>query len=505
MASKAHSYAPDDPFAAARSTFSEIVGWLSGSNVPQTAADIERALGERGRELLRQLLEARFDLLHARECADLAASGVPKGVKVRARKRHLETEFGRTRLWRNGWKGRGKRARFPMDEQLNLPKNLYSHPLRQRTGDEARTGAWQQAVERIERSTSAHVPKRQAEEQTVKLAQDFEAFYEQKRPRPVNDTLSAQAPLFGSCDAKGISMRPEALRDATRKAAEAERAQAVRGDPMAPKKLRKHDKRMATVTAVWEQEPHHRTAQDVIDNLRPGPAAERRKRARKQRAPRPQNKQLNASIEKPQADAIAEMFDEFDRRDPERRRSAVVLLDGEERQQAAVVDQELKRERPLTLVLDIIHVISYLWGAGFAICRKNAPATEAWVVRFLFKLLTCSVASVIADIQRSAAARRLSATERKPVDKCLKYFTRNAWMMDYPTFLAQGLPIATGVIEGACRHLIQDRLGITGARWGLKGAEAILKLRAIHSNGDWDGYCRFHEQQEAHRNYAQAA
>lgn len=505
MTRKAQFRVPDDPFAEARSTFDTIVGWLSSGDVPQTEADIERAISVRGRELMRQLLEARFDVLHAQECVELVRNGVPENVEVRARRRHLETEFGRTRLWRNGWKNADEaRARFPLDEQLNLPKKLYSHPLRERVSDEARTGAWEQAVKRIERSTSAHVPKRQAEEQTVEAAQDFEAFYEQ-RIQPVNDTLSDQALLCGSHDGKGITCRPEALRDATRKEAEAERAAAVRGDPMAPKKLRKHDKRMATVSAVWEQEPHRRTAKNIIDNLRPGPAAKRRKKARKQRAPRPQHKRLNASIVKSQAEGVAEMFDEFDRRDPLRCRTAIVLLDGEEHQQTAVFDERRKRDRNLILVLDIIHVLSYLWAAGFALCHKNPAQTEAWVVRFLFKLLTRPVESVIADIQRSVAARGLSGKARKPVDKCIKYFTRNADFMRYPEFLALGLPIATGIIEGACRHLIQDRLGITGARWGLAGAEAVLKLRAIHSSGDWEAYWRFHEEQEARRSYARAA
>lgn len=505
MVSKARSRVADDPFAEALSTFDEMVGWLGGDDVPQTEADIERAIGARGRELMRQLLEARFDVLHAQECVELARSGIPEGVEVRARKRHLETEFGRTRLWRNGWKSAGEaRARFPLDEQLNLPKKLYSHPLRKRVSDEARTGAWEQTIQRIDRSTGAHVPKRQAEEQTVTAAQDFEAFYEQ-RPQPVNDTLSDQALLCGSTDGKGVTMRPEALREATRKQAEAERAEVVRGDPMAPKKLRKHDKRMATVSAVWEQEPHRRTAKDIMDNLCPGPAAERRKKARKKRAPRPQHKRLNASVVKSQAQGVAEMFDDFDRRDPARCRTAIVLLDGEEHQQTAVLDERRSRDRSLILVLDIIHVLSYLWAAGFALCHKNPAQAEAWVVRFLLKLLTCPVESVIADIQRSVAARGLSTKARKPVDKCIRYFTRNADFMRYPEFLAQGLPIATGVIEGACRHLIQDRLGITGARWGLAGAEAVLKLRAIYSSGDWDAYWQFHEEQEARRNYANAA
>jgi hypothetical protein len=360
------------------------------------------------------------------------------------------------------------------------------------------------STERIDRSTGAHVPKRQAEQETVEAARDFETFYEQ-RVQPANDTLSDRALLCGSTDGKGVTMRPEALRDATRKQAEAERAGAVRGDPMAPKKLRKHDKRMAVVTAVWEQESHQRTAKDIVDGLRPGPAAKRRKKARKQRAPRPQNKRLNASVVKSQAEGIAEMFDEFDRRDPGRSRTAIVLLDGEEHQQTAVLDEQRKRARGLILVLDIIHALSYLWTAGFALCRKNPVETEAWVVRFLLKLLTHPVESVIADIQRSVAARGLGKQQRRPVDRCIKYFTRNAPFMRYADFLPQGLPIATGVIEGACRHLIQDRLGITGARWGLAGAEAVLKLRAIHSSGDWDAYWKFHEEQEARRNYALVA
>ena len=122
-------------------------------------------------------------------------------------------------------------------------------------------------------------------------------------------------------------------------------------------------------------------------------------------------------------------------------------------------------------------------------------------------LLSSPVAGVIAAIENAAAAQQksLKACERKAINKALGYLRRNAPFLDYPTYLAQGLPIATGIIEGACRHLIQDRLGITGARWGLCGAEAMLRLRALHSSRDWDAYWRFHLEQEALRNYAAAA
>jgi len=126
------------------------------------------------------------------------------------------------------------------------------------------------------------------------------------------------------------------------------------------------------------------------------------------------------------------------------------------------------------------------------------------VAQHLHLLLSAGVTDLVAAIERATIARRLTKNARKPVERALNYFRRNADFMDYPAFLVAGLPIATGVIEGACRHLVQDRLGITGARWDLPGAEAMLKLRALHSSGDWDDYWRFHEQQEALRNYPSA-
>ena len=180
-------------------------------------------------------------------------------------------------------------ARFPLDEELNMPADLFSHPLRERVANEARRGAWDQAVEQVDERTGGHVAKRQAEELAVRATQDFDAFYEE-RPQPANDTLSKDALLVLSSDCKGIRMRPEALRDATRKEAEDAAAVAVKGDPMAAKPARKHDKRMAIVTAVWEQEPHARTAEDVVAKLRPDAGsrakAKAKAKATKRRRPR---------------------------------------------------------------------------------------------------------------------------------------------------------------------------------------------------------------------------
>ena len=289
-------------------------------------------------------------------------------------------------------------------------------------------------------------------------------------------------------------MRPEALRDATRKQAKEAERDEVRGDPTEVRATRRHSKRMAIVTAVWDQEPCVRTADDIVRKLRKEGEAEARV------LPRPKQKRVAASVEKSLAEGVAEVFDEADRRDPDRVRPTVVLIDGNE-YQADVVEQEAaKRGRKITVVLDLLHVLHYIWLAGMAVRRGDRHNADEWVRHYLYKLLTAGMPlDVIAGIRQAATLAALPANEREPVEKCVAYLTANISAIRYREFLAAGLPIATGVIEGACRHLVQDRLGITGARWGLASAEAVLRLRALNTNGDWDDYWRFHLQKERQR------
>jgi hypothetical protein len=294
-------------------------------------------------------------------------------------------------------------------------------------------------------------------------------------------------------------MLKKGLREATRRAADQAQAQVKRTDPMAPKKQRKHDKRMAIVTANWEQERQPRTAEQVLANL------DRQPHAKKPRGPRPHNKRVCASVQKSQAQGISEMFDEIERRDPQHQRTTVVLVDGEEKQLAQVQKQAESRKLTLWIILDLIHVIHYLWIGAHVLCRKEAASTEAYVRELLGRLLTGPANYVAATMRRQATLMNLTAAEREPLDACCDYLLKYQDYMHYAEYLAQGFPIATGVIEGACRHLVEDRMGITGARWDVPGAEAVLRLRAIRCSGDWDDYWEFHERQELGRNHAPMA
>ena len=140
-----------------------------------------------------------------------------------------------------------------------------------------------------------------------------------------------------------------------------------------------------------------------------------------------------------------------------------------------------------------------MWKAAWSFFDKGEPAAEEWVADQARKILHGKARQAAAGIRRRATTYGYSAAERAGADEAARYLDNKKDYLDYATALAKGWPIATGIIEGACRHIVKDRMDITGARWGLEGAEAILKLRAVIANGDFDAYWTFHLRREHER------
>ena len=196
------------------------------------------------------------------------------------------------------------------------------------------------------------------------------------------------------------------------------------------------------------------------------------------------------------------MFDEATRRDPTHTRPWVALVDGANQRIDRTHAEAASRGVSVHILVDFVHVVEYLWKATWCFHAEGDPAAETWVHAKARDVLAGRARSVAATIRRTATTRRLTGTARKRADEAARYLTNKAPYLDYPTALAGGWPIATGVIEGACRFLVSDRLDITGARWGLAGAEAVLQLRALRTNGDFNDYWTFHQAQERQRIHA---
>ena len=155
------------------------------------------------------------------------------------------------------------------------------------------------------------------------------------------------------------------------------------------------------------------------------------------------------------------------------------------------------------MILDLIHVIEYLWKAAYAFHKDGSRECEQWVNKYLRMILEGKAGLVASAIKRSATMRGLSENKREIVDdKSADYFKNNKAYMNYHEYLSLGYPIASGVIEGTCKHLVKDRFEISGARWGLDGAESLLKMRAIYQSGNWDEYWEYHIKKEQKRLYS---
>jgi hypothetical protein len=481
-------------FAASQERFASLVTRLRGQAAGEmTHSEVERIVACDGRDLLRQLFQDHMDLRGARERAAPRLQVVGEDGVARPHHRDATREllslFGDVTVPRIGYSQREATSRFPMDAALNLPRDPYSLGVRYVVACAVASTSFDESVAQVERTTGVHVPKRQAENLARAASVDFEAFYG-TRVAPVADVDSL---LVLTADGKGIVVRTEDLREPTRKAA---LARTPKLKTRLTKGEKKHAKRMAMVTAVYSVAPRPRTEDDVIADLRHESTPESRKR------PRARDKRVWATIERDAAPAIGALFDEAQRRDPSHARRWVVVVDGN-RDQLKLIEQEAaQRGVRVTIILDFIHVLQYLWSASTAFHAEQSTEREEWVLIRLAEVLRGKAVHVAAGIRRSATLRGIDAGRRAAVDKCADYLLTYAPYLRYHEYLRDGLPIASGVIEGACRHLIKDRLDLSGARWSLQGAEAILKLRAIKSSGDLEAYWKFHEAQEHRRNHA---
>lgn len=481
------------PFAEPRQKFESLITYLgSHETCSMTHSDLERELQTKGMDLLRSLYQAHLDTRGLGE-ANGEVSGVDgiDRTRVRVQGRGLETVFGTVTVHRAGYGADGSKSLHPLDAELNLPRELYSHELRRRVAEEAAKTSFDEAVESIARNTAADVPKRQLEQLVTRAARDFDAFYERRRAVTEADVGTGSV-LVITVDAKGVVMRTEDLRESTRKAA-AKRVHKLQ--TRLSKGEKRNAKRMATVAAVYTINPFVRKPEELLRRMAPVHGADKEKR------PLPEWKRVWASLEKTPEQVIAEAFEEAEHRDPLHQKTWIALVDGNKTQIRILRKLARKRSITLHLIVDVIHVSQYLWSAGLAFNPEGTPELETWVSHRLLEVLRGHASNVAAGIARSATRRRLSHNDRKPVDHCAHYLLTYAPYLRYDHYLAKGLPIATGVIEGACRHLVKDRMDVTGARWSLSGAEAVLRLRALRSSRDFDEYWGFHEICEHERNH----
>jgi hypothetical protein len=368
----------------------------------------------------------------------------------------------------------------PLDHRLQLPDGVFSYLLQDWDQSLCVEEAFGQAERTVSRMLNLQQSVDSLERMNARMAEAVEAF-RAERPTPAAEEEGTL--LVSSADGKGVVMR----RDEQEQKASAHRTKGEKASR----------KEMAIVGAVYTVDRHVRTPAEVVAAL----FGDDRDEPKRQR-PRPCHKQGIANLThndaagKPGGREATYLWlgEEMRKRDRGRVKERVHLCDGQEALWEAR-DQYLPQHNT-TNILDLLHVTPRLWQAAHVFYPEKSAAAEAFVRERLLRVLEGKAALVLRGLRVMGTKQRRTGSKKATLAKVCAYLEKNLGRMRYDEYLARGYPIASGVIEGACRHLVKDRMERAGMHWTRSGAQAMLDVRSIHVNGDWEAYQTFRIERE---------
>lgn len=462
----------------------------------QAVHEVEKALWEHLLHLGRQALGQFFRLVGSGDQGETVV--LPDGRSCRRleqpHERRYRSIFGDFQLRRTVYGSRaGQKIEFvPLDNRLQLPRGDFSYLLQDWDQGFCVEQAFGPSAQGIARMLGLRQSVDSLERMNEAMAEDVPDFW-QAQPPP---KASAQGALVVvSADGKGIVMRRSAA------PASPEAARPAPPSVHRRKGEKANRKRMATVGTAYTVDRYVRTPEQMLatlfcDDERP-----------RERRPLPQGKQVWASLSCPDdvepvsgIDIVYTwLADQADRRDPTGAKEWVHLSDGQESLRTA--RHEYFPEANVVDIADILHVASYVWQAAHAFCREGSDEATAFVRERLLRILQGRCDGVVRGLHEMSTKRGLTGSKKKAVDKACAYLAANRERMHYDVYLAKGYPIASGAVEGACRHLVKDRMERAGMHWTPEGAQAMLNVRSVYVNGDWEAYQAFRIRSETERLY----
>lgn len=463
--------------------------------VQQAARDGQR-IDAVERELFRQLLGLGHSLLSAFVAAhgdgDLGPqTETPRGHAVRRlaerHDRRYVSIFGELAIARVVYGTREGQVieRVPLDERLRLPEGDFSYVLEDWGQRLCLKESFAEAGHSLEMLLGLKLRTRTLEHMSREVAGHAPAFQEDLPVPPPGE----EGPLMVvTADGKGVPMRrpPQDGPRPHHRRTKGEKA---------------NKKQMACVGAVYSIEPFVRKADDILDEvLRDKKAGER---------PRPQHKHVWAEMTREVAGETVNAKDglfsrleaELAARNSGHDRPVICLMDGER----ALWEMQREHFAGAVGILDLFHVLERLWAVAHCSHKEGSESARRYVEERLRDLLQGRVGYVIAGLRRRLSGGKLSGPKKKVVRSAVEYLANNRQHMRYDEYLAAGYPIGSGVAEGACRHLVKDRLEQTGMRWTVEGAQAMLHVRALYLNDQWEDFIEFRAEREQTRLYRPVA
>ncbi|WP_342190269.1 ISKra4 family transposase [Stieleria varia] len=379
--------------------------------------------------------------------------------------------------------GKNKRIELhPISARMQLPEHRWSYLLQEFSQMFCVESAFNQAADNLELVFGAKFSIDTLEQTSQRMGVEADAFLDDLPTPKKKDEAEL---LVASADCKGVPL----IKDDAAKVAAFETA-----------KKRPGNRRMATVTSAYTVDPYVRTAEQIVaalfrDDKEPGTQSRKSKKKR----PRPKHKHTSAHFPATFVDddtevpisgiheGIAWLADQVSVR---RKKLQVIILLMDGQQSLWEVAQLHLGDDPLVVpILDIIHVATYVWEAS-SLFEKSSEKRAAFTRERLLKILRGEVNGVIRGLRRMGSLGKLKGDKLKDLRRICGYFEKHKDRMRYDEYLAAGYPIASGVIEGACGHLVKDRMERSGMRWTLEAARSMLNVRAVFQSDYWDKFCK---------------
>jgi hypothetical protein len=475
--------------------FSQILLFMqTGHQQGYTAHEVESGLWQRLLKLGHSLYQGWLDLFGDGDAGDriVLEDGREVGRLEDLHRREIQNVFGVFALMRAVYGTReGQRIEaVPLDARLQLPQGKNSYLLQDWDQELAVQMPYASVTATLGRilglSQSVHTLERNQREMAT-AAEDFWT----NQPTPPAEQEGEI--LVCTADGKGVPMRGG--------------AKAPAGiEPPATGGARPGTKKMALVGATYTVAPFTRTPEEVLEALfREAPASEPLP-AR----PRPCFKYVRAALQRddqdctePQVQAIfGWMAEQVARRNPDGKKPVILLMDGQDSLWKAGWDYLPEELAEVTEILDLLHALGYLWEAAHLFHPKDSEAASDFVKAQARRILHGEIAAVIHSLRWLGTHHNLKGKRRRALERICGYFHNNAHRMAYDAYLEHGFPIASGVIEGACRCVIKDRMERSGMRWVMSGAHAMLDMRCIYLSGLWEEFTAFRIQRESRRLYS---
>lgn len=470
----------------AKDQLDQVAHWVRRASHDNRSIDqVERDLWQQMQQIGRSMLNA---FVEGQGSGDLGPTIEHGGCTLRRldqkHGRRYVSVFGELSIQRTVYGSREtqKHQVVPLDAILNLPDGDFSYVVQQWDQMFCVQGSYQQSRQTVQQILGIGQSVRTLEHMNVSMAGAVESF-QASRPTPPSQEEGSIVVL--TADGKGVPMRRDGQADPPR----------IRGRLSKGQKANK--KRQACVGAVYTIDSFVRTTQDVVDELMRDACQVNR--------PVPQHKELRAELSRPlqgvEVNGKQRIFSWFSEqvktRNPKGDKPVVCVMDG---------DRGLWKMLSCFLVnviciLDLFHVMERLWSAAHCFHPEGSEAAKEFVSDRLERILNGEVGRVIGGLRQMRTKQQLRGSRAKQLSAVIGYLERNRRFMHYDQYLANGYPIGSGVAEGACRHLVKDRMELTGMRWRLPGAQAMLHLRAVYLNDDWDRFQAHRIKTECRRLY----